>query len=94
LLPTYIVIDFMDPIIGQVFSLREVDYINKSVWEIVKRIGFLLKAKNDDSNNDIFYTPPSSPSEPISVKLENHLDVDHGKRHSCILLDYHLKICH
>jgi hypothetical protein len=36
----------------------------------------------------------NSPSKAISTKLQNHLDIDHGKKHSFILLDYHLKICH
>jgi hypothetical protein len=84
----------MDLIIGQVLSQREVDCINKSVWEIVKCIGSSLEAEDDDSNNDFFYMPPRSPSKLISTKLENCLDVDHGRRCSCILSDYHLKICH
>jgi hypothetical protein len=39
-----------------------------------------------------FYTP-NSPSKPIFVELEAWMAIDHGRRHSCILLDYHLKIC-
>jgi len=94
LLLTHVVINFMDPIIGQVLYQREVDCINKSVWEIVKRIGFSLQVEDDDSYNDFFYMSPRSPSKLISIKLENCLDVDCGRSCSCILLDYHLKICH
>jgi hypothetical protein len=74
----------MDLIIGQVFFQRKVVHINKSVWEIVKHIGSLLEAKDDDFDNDIFYTLPSSPSKLIFVKLENFLDVNRGKRHSWV----------
>jgi hypothetical protein len=83
----------MDPTIGQMLSQKEVDRINKSVWETIKRIGSSLGVEDDDSNNDTFYTPPSSHLQLISVELQNYLDVDRGRRHSCILLDYHLKIC-
>ncbi len=92
MLPTYVVINFMDPIIGQMLSQIEVDCISKSVWEAITWIGSSLESEDDDSNNDIFYTPLSSHLKPIFVKLENHLHVNHGKRRSCILLDYHLKI--
>jgi hypothetical protein len=51
----------MDPIIGQVFSQRKVDCIGKSVWETITCIGSSLEAESDDSNNDMFYTPPNSP---------------------------------
>ncbi len=61
MLPTYVVIDFMDLIIGQVLSQKEVDCINKSVWKTVTCIGSSLEVEDDDSNNDIFYTPPNSP---------------------------------
>jgi hypothetical protein len=36
LLPTHVVINFMDPITGRVLFQKEVDHINKNVWEIVK----------------------------------------------------------
>jgi hypothetical protein len=69
----------MDPITRWIFSQREVDHISKSVWEIVKCIGFLLEAEDDDSDNDLFYTPLiSSPLELIYAKLENRLNVNHG----------------
>jgi hypothetical protein len=92
-MPTHVVLNFMDPIIGQVVSQIKVDRISKSVWEIVKHIGSLLEAEDDDSDNDFFYMLPNNPSKSISTKLQNCLDVDHGRRHSCIILDYHLKIC-
>lgn len=93
LLPTHVVLDLMDPIIGRMLSQKEVDCFNKSVREAIKCIGSSLGVEDDDSNNDIFYTPLSNPLEPIFVELQNCLDVDRGRRHSCILLDYHLKIC-
>jgi hypothetical protein len=93
LLPTHIVLDLMDPIIRRMLSQKEVDHFNKSVWETIKCIGSSLGVEDDDSNNDIFYMPPNNPLKPISVELQNCLDVDRGRRHSCILLDYHLKIC-
>jgi hypothetical protein len=52
-----------------------------------------LEAKDNEYENDLFYTPPNSPFKPISIELEEHLVVDHGKRHLCILLENHLKIC-
>ncbi len=75
LLPTHIVIDFMDLITQQVFSQGKVDCINKSAWEIIKRISSSLEVIDDDSNNDLFYTPPSNPLELIFIELENCLSV-------------------
>jgi hypothetical protein len=46
----------MDHITGQVFSQQKVDRIKKNVREIVKHIGSLLEAKDDDSDNDLSYT--------------------------------------
>jgi hypothetical protein len=83
----------MDLIIGRMLFQRKVDRINKSVWETVKHIGSLLEAKDDDFDNDLFYMPLNNPSKLIFAKLQNCLDVDQGRRHSCIILDYHLKIC-
>jgi hypothetical protein len=59
----------------------------------MKCIGALLEAEDDDSDNDLFYTPCSNPSKPISTELEAQMAIDHGRRCSCILLYYHLKIC-
>jgi uncharacterized RmlC-like cupin family protein len=70
-----------------------VDHISNRIWEIVKWIGDSLEVEDDESNNDLFYTPPSSPSKPINVELEEHLIVDHARRHSCIMFENHLKIC-
>ncbi len=70
------------------------DRISDHVWEIVKCIGDSLEAKDDDFENDIFYTPPNSPYEPIFAKLEEHLVVNCGRKRSCILLDKHLQICY
>jgi hypothetical protein len=60
----------MDPITGMMFSQREVNHISNYVWETMKRIGASLEAKDDDSDNDLLYTPLGSPFEPISTKLE------------------------
>ncbi len=68
------------------------DHINNRIWETIKWIGDSLEAEDDESDNDLFYTP-SSPFKPINVELEKHLIIDHAKRHSCILLKNHLKIC-
>jgi hypothetical protein len=81
----------MDPLTCKVFFQKQVNRINRSVWETVKRIGSLLKPKDNDSKNDLFYTP-NSPLKTISEELEADMIVDCGKRHSCILLDYHLRI--
>jgi hypothetical protein len=82
----------MDHITSSHIFQKEVDRTNDHVWEIVKRMGDSLEVEDDDFENDLFYTPPSSPFEAIFVELEEHLVVDCGKRHSCILLDKHLQI--
>jgi hypothetical protein len=46
----------------------------------MKHIGVSLEAKNDDFDNNMFYTPPCYPLEPIYAKLEARMVVDHGKR--------------
>jgi hypothetical protein len=69
----------MDPIIGQVLFQKKVDRISKNVWETFEHIGSLLEVKDDDSNNDFFYTLFKSLSKLIYAKLENRLDVDHGR---------------
>lgn len=83
----------MDPIIDKVLSQKDVNRINNCVLETLKRIGASLEVEDDDSNNDLFCTPPNNPLKPIFIKLEAWMAIDHGRRHSCILLDYHLKIC-
>ncbi len=69
------------------------DHISNRIWENIKWIGDSLEAKVNESNNYLFYIPPSSPSKPISAELEECLIVDHAKRCLCILLENHLKIC-
>jgi hypothetical protein len=49
---------------------RQKDQSEKNVWETVKCIATSLEAKDDDFDNDLFYTLPSSPLEPISDGLE------------------------
>jgi hypothetical protein len=84
---------YMDPITCRHLSQKEVDYISDRIWENVKHISHSLEAKDDDFDNDLFYTPPNSPFKPISIELEKCLVVDRCKRHSSILLDKHLQIC-
>jgi uncharacterized RmlC-like cupin family protein len=69
-----------------------VDHISNRIWETIKWIGDSLEVKDNESNNDLFYTPPSSPSKPIFVELEERMIVDHAKRCSLILLENYLKI--
>ncbi len=57
----------------------------------LRHIGSLLKVEDNDSKNDFFYTP-SSPLDTIFEELEAHMIINCGKRHFCILLDYHPKI--
>ncbi len=59
----------------------------------MKHISTSLEVEDNDFDNDLFYIPPSRPSKPISTKLEAWMVVNCGRRRSCILLDYHLKIC-
>jgi hypothetical protein len=59
---------------------KEVVCTSDHVWEIVKRMGDSLEVEDDDFENNLFYTPPSSPSKPIFTKLEERLVVDCGKR--------------
>jgi hypothetical protein len=76
----------MDPITSKVLFQIEVNCISNCVWETVKCIGPSLEAEDDDSDNDLFYIPPSNLSKPISTKLEAQMVVDHGRRHSCITI--------
>jgi hypothetical protein len=82
----------MDPITSRVLSQIEVNCNSNCVWETITCIGASLEAKDDDFNNDLFYIPSSSPSKCISAKLKAQMGINHGRRRSCILLDYHLKI--
>jgi hypothetical protein len=70
----------MDLITSRALSQRQVNHINNCVWKTVKHIGVSMEAKDDDFDNNMFYTPPSYPLEPIYVELEAHMVVDHGKR--------------
>jgi hypothetical protein len=83
----------MDPITSKVLSQREVNCISNYAWETIKHIGASLKVEDDAFNNDLFYIPSSSPLKPISTKFKAWMAIDHGRRHSCILLNYHLKVC-
>ncbi len=37
--------------------LKKLDCINRNVWETMKCIGSLLEDKEDNFENDMFYTP-------------------------------------
>jgi len=43
----------------------------------MNHIGVSLEAKDDDFDNNMLYTPPNYPLEPIYVELEAHMVVDH-----------------
>jgi hypothetical protein len=49
--------------------------MNKHIWEIVKCIVASLETKDNNSYNDIFYTPSTSPSKHILIKLEKHMKI-------------------
>jgi hypothetical protein len=69
-----------------------VDRVNKSVWENMKCIGPSLELEDNVFDNDTFYMSPSNMTKAISIEIENHMNIHCGRRHSCIMLDYHLKI--
>jgi hypothetical protein len=52
----------------------------------MKHIRVSLEAKDDDFDNNMFYTPPNHLLEPIYVELEAHMVVDHGKRLHCLII--------
>ncbi len=68
---------------------REFNRINNIIWETSKCFLNALEVENDDLDFEFFYTPPESPSQPISTKLESSMNEDHGRRRSQILLDAH-----
>jgi len=70
---------------------RKKNHMNKHIWEIVKCIVASLESKDNNSHNDIFYTPSTSPSKHILIKLEKCMKIDWSKRWACILADYHMK---
>jgi hypothetical protein len=83
----------MDPITSRALSQRDVNHINNCVWETTKHIGVSLEAKNNDFDNNMFYTPPSYPLEPFLCRIGSSHGCRSWQEASCILLDYHLKIC-
>ncbi len=74
------------------FTHMEVKRIATIVWAIEKCIAPSLEDKEDDFDNDIFYTFPQSPSKKFFVKLEDRMFQYHGKRQSKTLLHYHQTI--
>lgn len=68
------------------------DRVNKNVWENMTCIGSSLELEDNVFDNDTLYTPPSNMSNAISIEIENHMNINCGRRHSCIMLNYHLKI--
>ncbi len=86
-------VQVMDLSSSKGLTQRQRDPIDKSVYETIKCIVASLKAQNNNFDNDLFfYTPPSSPSEPISNGLEAHLHVNQARRWSCIIFNVQLKI--
>lgn len=82
----------MDLVGRKGLTQRQKDCINKNVQETIKCIAASLEVENDNFDNDLFYTPPSSLSEPISNGLEAHLHVNQARRWSCIIFNVHLNI--
>ncbi len=68
---------------------REFTQIEKAVWETSKCILNSLEAENVDLDLKNFYTPPKTPPQPISTKLESCMNEDCGKRCLKIFLDVH-----
>ncbi len=62
------------------FTHMEVKRIATIVWAIEKRVAASLEDKEDDSDNEIFYTFHQSPSKKFFVKLEDRMFQYHGKR--------------
>jgi hypothetical protein len=71
---------------------KEVNKIAIAIWATMKGIAVSLQDENDDSDKEIFYTPPQSLSEKFVVKLENRMFQNHNKKGSKTLLDYHKTI--
>jgi flagellar motor switch protein FliM len=72
---------------GKCMTDKEFKHIDKVVWETSKCILNSLEVESDVLDLEFFFTPPKSPSQPISAKLESCMNEDCGKRCSKILLD-------
>jgi hypothetical protein len=74
---------------GETMIQREINQIDKAVWETTKCIILPLEEKNDELDLEFFYMPPKSLSQPISKTIESCMKEDHGRKCSKILLDFH-----
>jgi hypothetical protein len=70
----------MEDLRRQRFMHREVNRIAIVVWAKVQHIAASVEDKEDDSDKEIFYTPPQSLSKKIFIKLEDHMFQDHNRR--------------
>jgi hypothetical protein len=74
---------------GETMIQREINQIDKAVWETTKCIILPLEEENDELDLEFFYMPPKSLSQPISKTIESCMKEDHGRKCSKILLDFH-----
>jgi hypothetical protein len=74
---------------GKTMTQKEINQIDKVVWETTKCIILSLEEENDDLDLEFFYMQPESPSQPISKTTKSCMKEDRGKRCSKILLDFH-----
>jgi hypothetical protein len=77
---------------GKCMTNKEFKRIDKVVWEISKHFLNTLETENNNPNFEFFYTPPKSPSQPISSNFDSHMNENHGRKRSKILLDAHKAI--
>jgi hypothetical protein len=56
---------------------RHVEKISNIVWATLKCI--VASLEEEDSNLDLFWTPPKTPSNPISKDLEDHMFHDRSR---------------
>jgi hypothetical protein len=75
---------------GTGMTQRELNCIINVVWEIVKWIAPLLEVEEEiDSDLENFYTPPKSPSKPLSHATKEQMKADTNIKHFQTLLDNH-----
>lgn len=67
---------------------------NNVIWETLKRCAIALEDEDNDSNDNKFYTPPTSPLESIYEKTESCMQADCGVWNSRILLIAHANTVH
>jgi len=73
---------------------RKVTKVNNVIWETLKQCAIALEDEDDDSNNNKFYTLPTSPLKSIYEETKSRMQVDYGVWNSKILLATHENIMH